>query len=106
MAEAEKWSKPRACLLPLSMVITFFYLFGFLQDDTGNRYLFAGLLAMVPGAFLSLYLWFCTFKTSAQPNILTAFSFLAFLMSIAWINWTSNCVVDLIVIFGFITKLP
>lgn len=34
------------------------------------------------------------------------YAFLAFLMSVAWINWTSNCVVDLIVIFGFITGLP
>ncbi len=27
-------------------------------------------------------------------------------MSIAWVNFTSNCVVDLLKLFGFITTLP
>lgn len=61
---------------------------------------------MIPGSTFAIYVWFCTKKTVAPKNILTMYSFLAFLMSVAWINWTSNCVVDLIVIFGFITKLP
>lgn len=61
---------------------------------------------MIPGSTFAIYVWFCTKKTVAPKNILTMYAFLAFLMSVAWINWTSNCVVDLIVIFGFITSLP
>ena len=64
------------------------------------------LLSLIPGSTFGIYVWFCTKKTVAPPNILTMYSFMAFLMSVAWINWTSNCVVDLIVIFGFITGLP
>lgn len=117
MAEEDKWDKLRACIVPVTMIISFFYLFGFLQcTATGYNqapdcsqssvYLVAGIIAMIPGGTFAVYVWFCTKKTVAPPNILTGYSFLAFLMSVAWINWTSNCVVDLIVIFGFITKLP
>lgn len=111
MAEEERWEKVRACILPLTMVLSFFYLFNFLQpteDDPGATvpYWYAGLLVMIPGLAFSIYIWFCTKKTVAPKNILTAYALLAFLQSVAWINWTSNCVVDLIVIFGFITELP
>lgn len=112
MAEEEKWDKFRACIVPLTMVMAFFYLFNFLQcsEDDGCSaawtFFEVGLIFMIPALAFSIYLYFCTKKTVAPPNILTIYAFLAFLMSIAWINWTSNCVVDLIIIFGFITKLP
>lgn len=106
MAEEEKWDKVRAAILPITMVITFLYSFGLLQGEGAMPYVYIGTLAMIPGAAFSVYLWFCTKKTQAPRNILTFYAFMAFLMAVAWINWTSNCVVDLIVIFGFITGLP
>ena len=33
MAEEDRWDKIRASIVPLTMVIAFFYLFGFLQAD-------------------------------------------------------------------------
>lgn len=111
MAEEERWEKIRASILPLTMILSFLYLFNFLQPTEGDPgattpYWYLGLLAMIPGLAFSLYLWFCTKKTVAPRNILTCYAMLAFLQSVAWINWTSNCVVDLIIIFGFITRLP
>jgi len=61
---------------------------------------------MIPGTFLSIYVIFYTKKSEAPQGLLTFYSFVAFLMAIAWINWTSNCVVDLLKLFGFITGLP
>ena len=106
MAEEDKWEKFRASVLPLTMVISFMYLFGNLQGDGSEPYVITSLVSFIPGSTFAIYIWFCTKKSVAPPNILTFYAFLAFLMSVAWINWTSNCVVDLIVIFGFITGLP
>ena len=37
---------------------------------------------------------------------MTVYSLLAFLMSVAWINFAANGVVDLLKLFGFVTTLP
>jgi len=61
---------------------------------------------MLPGIPFAIYIFFFTKRSQPPTLILTIYSFLAFLMAIAWINWSCNCVVDLIKLFGFITSLP
>jgi len=61
---------------------------------------------MLPGIPFGIYIFFFTKRSQPPTMVLTVYSFLAFLMAIAWINWSCNCVVDLIKLFGFITSLP
>ena len=46
-------------------------------------------------------------KTSKGPNaVLSIFAGLSFVMSVVWINFASNSIMDLLRLFGFITILP
>ena len=112
MAEESQWNKTRASVIPITYIIAFFYLFGMLnnlgEDDPGSSltYFWIGIVAAIIGLPISFYIYFYTKNTLPPRIILDIYAFLAFGSSIAWINWTSNCVVDLLKLFGFITKLP
>jgi Ca2+/Na+ antiporter len=59
-----------------------------------------------PGLICSIYLCFCTKKTVAPPNIMFFMAVLGFVMSISWISFTSNFVIDLLWIIGLILNIP
>lgn len=61
---------------------------------------------MVPGIIFGILIYLKT-KTSEPPDwLLTFYAMIAFLQSIAWINFASNSIVDLLKLFGFILSLP
>mgnify|MGYP006105280505 CR=1 FL=1 len=61
---------------------------------------------MIPGKFLSLLIKFYTKKTKGPESLITVFAILSFVMSIVWINFASNCIMDMLRLIGFITRLP
>ena len=87
MAEEEKWDKRRACILPITMTFAFCYFLNLFSIDAASKILISLLIMLVPGFIFSIYILINTKKTVPPPNILTLFSILAFIMSIAWIKW-------------------
>lgn len=115
IAEEDQWNKVRASLLPSTIIISFFYLFGMLNGLGSDKadeakssflYLVIGLGAMVPGIIIGLFIYFKTTRTQPPQRLLTIYAMCAFGMSIAWVNFASNLIVDLLKLFGFITTLP
>lgn len=61
---------------------------------------------MIPCFICSIYIAFCTKKSQAPENIMFMFAILAFVMSIQWISFVSNIVVDLLAMIGIMLDLP
>lgn len=55
---------------------------------------------------ISLLIKFKTKSSQGPPFLLAIFAFLSFVMSIAWIQFSSDCIMDLLRLFGFILYLP
>ena len=69
-------------------------------------YFWIGIGFMALGSIIGIIIHKYTSKSEAPQMLLTIYAMLSFLQSIAWINFSSGCVVDLVKIFGFITRLP
>lgn len=107
MAEFEEWDRNRASLLPLTVPISFAFLYEYLNDeDTRDLTLLVLAIMAGPGLIFCIYIQFCTKKTSPPPNIMFFYAILGFVMSIVWIGFTSDFVVDLLWILGLIFGLP
>lgn len=107
MAEFEEWDRNRASILPLTVPISFAFLYAFLTDEESrNMTLLVCACLAGPGLIFCIYIQFCTKKTMAPPNIMFFYAILGFVMSIVWISFTSNFVVDLLWILGLIFGLP
>jgi hypothetical protein len=64
MAEEDAWDRRRACVIPLTLVISFMWLAEMFNDpDTRTRLLTLALFAMIPGAIISVLIHFKTRKT-------------------------------------------
>lgn len=109
MAEFDDWDRFRASVLPLTIPTAFMFTQQFLTSDEGSTrrlcWIIAGAMA-APGLVCSIYLCFCTKRTVAPPNIMFALAITGFVMSISWIAFTSNFVVDLLWIIGLILGIP
>ena len=68
--------------------------------------LIAGLVWIIPGSIMGFLILQKTKKTMAPNWLLNVFASLAFVQSIAWINFASDSIVDLLKLFGFILSLP
>jgi sodium/potassium/calcium exchanger 6 len=55
---------------------------------------------------MSAYIRMCTYISQPPPKIFFCFAIIGFVMSIMWISFTSDIVVDLLQLFGFILGLP
>ena len=98
MADNDNWDRNRAAIIPVTTVLAFISLNSMLVpfDDTGKNYLKLALFCMIPGSIIGLIIRLKT-KTSMGPEFLiTIYAMLSFLMSIVWINFTSNCIMDLL----------
>jgi len=95
-------------LLPTVYVISFLFLFGFLNDycndynydqDSKYRsriYLLIGIVCIIPGFIFSICICICI-KNKNVPNWLKSlYDFLSFIQSIAWIKFSSGFFVDLL----------
>lgn len=115
MSDEEDWSRLRAAILPMTQLLAFFYLFGMLNDigdddeddhEAAMAKLIAGLAWIVPGAIMGFFIY-TRVKNTEPPNwLMNVFAVVAFVQSIAWINFASDSIVDLLKIFGFILSLP
>ena len=110
MGEVEAWDRNRAAITPITMPLMFFILMGFIdfrsEEEGALMLLWIGLGWMPFGAMLGLYIKFRTKATEPPPALMTTFSVLAFIMSIAWINMTSDWVVSMLKLFGYVTGIP
>jgi len=108
MAEKESWDRNRAAILPLTMITAFFYLGGDLNSDSDSKdfYWKISAFSLLPGGLLALLVRLKTKRSVAPPKLLTVYAMLSFVMSIVWIQFTSNCIIDMLKLLGFITKLP
>lgn len=108
MAEYDDWDRFRASVLPLSLPISFMFLWKLLTDGASTRHtmLIIAAILMAPGAVVSIYLCFCTKKTVPPPRIMFVFAIFGFVMSIVWISFTCDFVVDLLWIIGLILNIP
>lgn len=61
---------------------------------------------MFPATAISIFIGFCTKRTKAPENILFVFAIIAFVMSIQWVSFLSNFVVDLLAMLGLMLSLP
>lgn len=108
MADYDDWDRFRASVLPLSVPISFMFLWKLLTEEEGTRRtaLIAAAIMAAPGAVASIYLCFCTKRTQPPPTIMFIFAIFGFVMSIVWIAFTSDFVVDLLWIIGLILGIP
>ena len=114
IGEEDQWDRQRAAIIPMTLVIAFLFLNGsiheitYVEDDRRkvNKAFVAGLICMLPGAIIGVIIKLRTKITEAPPTLITVYSILCFIMSIMWIQFTCNCIMALLQLFGFITKLP
>jgi solute carrier family 24 (sodium/potassium/calcium exchanger), member 6 len=112
MGEEDAWDRNRAATIPVTIVFAFLWLNGNMQEDESdksefqNMYFLIGLMCMLPGALIGVIIKLKTKVSTPPPALMTLYAFLCFLMSIMWIQFTSNVIMDLLTLFGFITELP
>jgi len=68
-----------------------------------SRALFISTAAIIPGAILAILIRM-KLKTSKGPEALVfIYALIAFIMSVMWIGFTCDIIMDLLALFGFIT---
>jgi len=98
MAEHASWNRTRASIVPMTMVFALFYLWGFLDNFSynDNIYLEIGIWSIIPGAFIGLIIRFKTKYNQAPDFLITIYAVCSFVMSIVWIKFSSDCIMDLL----------
>jgi len=103
-----EWSRTRAAIIPITLVGSFFFLNGNLDpssDDFGF-YVKMTLLSLIPGFILAFLIKFKTASSNPPSFLMTISAFLCFMMSIMWIQFTSACIIDMLQLLGWVTRLP
>lgn len=113
IADDESWSRNRAAIIPMFVVISFLYLNGNIgppDDETQSFWsqtqVIVGFACIPAGLILGVIIRFKTKISQAPRGLLTLYSTMCFIMSIMWIQFTSNEIMDLLKLFGFVTGLP
>lgn len=98
----ERWNRTYMSFVPIFITIAFCLLFGLIEDFFDPIFNIC-LIVMIPGAIAGGLIFFKT-KVSSPPEwLLTLSAMLCFVMSICWISFTSDLIVDLLGLFGKIT---
>lgn len=105
IGEEDAWDRERAAVIPMTLVLAFFILNGNIAPGQEDKwtYFYIGLISFIPGGFIGVFIYIKTTKTEAPGFLITIFSVLCFLMSIMWVQFTSNVIMDLLQLIGFIT---
>ena len=85
----EFWDRNRAAVMPLTIVWAFLFLNG--EDNTSW-----GWLSVFAGLIIAILIRFKTKSSKGPPLLITISAVLSFGMSIAWIRFTSNTIMDLL----------
>lgn len=80
----------------MTIPITFLWLYGLMQGDDDNSVLYAGLIAIIPGSLIGLLIRMKTKKGQAPNWLMTVSSFICFVMSVLWIKFTSDVIMDVL----------
>ena len=122
MADISEWDRTRAAMLPLTLPWAAFFLNGMftINDDSVDSdpvdreaeilqrqfYIEFSLYSMVPMLFFVVYIRMCTKISQPPDRLLFIYAILGFVMSINWISFTCNIVVDLLSVLGVMLSLP
>lgn len=122
MAELAEWDRTKASILPFIIPWAFCFLQGWLtiggdsvdthveeraaEKSDQSLYVKVCLYSMIPATFCSIYIAFCTKVSRPPETIMFVFAILAFVMSIQWVSFVSNIVVDLLAMVGIMLNLP
>ena len=61
---------------------------------------------MIPAFFFAIYIRMCTKITQPPERLIFLYAIIAFVMSILWISFTCDIVVDLLSVLGLMLGLP
>lgn len=112
MGELDAWDRNRAAIVTITMPAAFVVLMGFINihPDEGEEADIGALIIclwwFIPGTILALIVRFRTKASEPPSGLFTFYSIMAFIMSIAWINMTSEFVVAMLRLFGYMTGIP
>lgn len=106
MSEYADWDRTRASILPFTTLWGFFFLWGKFMEDDYMLYVEICLFSMIPLLAFSIYIRFCTKVSEPPKNIMFVYALISFIMSITWISFTSDIVVDLLDMLGKILDVP
>lgn len=94
-------------ILPLTVPISFCYLQSWFAEGQDVKAVFTTLgIFLLPGLMMTLFVQCRTTKTRPPVIIMTFAAVIGFLMSIVWIGFTSDVVIDLLEILGIIIHVP
>ena len=103
MGDFADWDRKRAailpltipavcCIMPLPINDTPYYF----DPDTRQKAGIVTLFCLIPGLMFSLYIFFRTTQTRPNNIVMMIYAWLGFIMSILWISFTGDVVIDLI----------
>jgi len=105
MAEHSEWNRTRAAVIPMTLVISFFYLAGSFNEGPidENPYFWVGIACIFPGTVIGTLIYLKTKVSRAPEWLMSTFAAICFVMSILWIKFSADCIMDLLELFGFIS---
>lgn len=101
-ADHADWDRNRMSILPLTVPAALMYLRGYLNVEL----LKICAYLLLPGLIMTIYIQFKTTRTRPPVIIMTIAAVIGFMMSISWIGWTSDIVIDLLEILGIMLDVP
>ena len=105
----------RASITPATMTLSFFTLTSMLPKEIKARmhdsshfliYTIISCSAILPGALIGLAIRYRTKKNDPPDWLRILYSILSFVISICWVKFTSDNIVEIIQLFNYITGLP
>lgn len=99
----EMWFRKFGVIWPIPAVIFFFLSNSLLPFDAAPPFYFYICLGV---GFVASCFFYCMTKPTTPPNWIIVFALGAFIMSILWINWISNVLVDLLTLLGLMFGIP
>ena len=106
MSEYADWDRTRASILPITTIWGYCFLMGYFSEDDYMFYVQICLYSMIPLLGFSIYVRFFTHVSQPPKGIMFLYALISFVMSITWIGFTSDIVVDLLDMLGKILSVP
>jgi len=109
MAEHSAWNRTRVAIIPIFLTLAFFWLGGALQEDEeyetwiDSPFWLISLIMIGPGILACIYILFKTKVSKAPEWLMTVCAVVCFVMSIIWIKFSCDCIMDLLTLFGFVS---
>ena len=99
----EQWDRRFAIVFP-PLSVTFFYLVVGIIDFSGIPPISYWVLLGI-GFLCSMITYWTTKQQHAPKRFITLYAFLCFLMSLVWIWWVANILIDLLTMLGIVLSI-